>query len=302
MTHTLKSGEFNLIGLTLHESVVVAGSFESVSGTTLTDTDVDFDGVLTDGTTYILEITNAANASLNGTIQEVTIWNGNAITTSDDLVADGLAAGDSYQLRRAATVQQVFGTPPALASTAAVNSSDIVLVPDGSGGYVRYFYRTPLFGTASWFNADTNQEVTEGIPVVFTDAIFVQLQDSSPDVDLVVTGSVKTDGVSIAVFNGFNPVSNVYPVGSTLQNSNLESTLTSSAAVTSSDSVWLPDGNGGYTRYFYRTPLFGDSSWVNATTGTEVTEDVPLTSAFFIQRIGDSINVDITPPSSYEGL
>ena len=43
VTHTLKAGQFNLIGLTLHDSISVAGKFTTVAGTILTDSNVDFD-------------------------------------------------------------------------------------------------------------------------------------------------------------------------------------------------------------------------------------------------------------------
>lgn len=303
VTHTLRAGQFNLIGLTLHEAVVVSGQLDSVNGTTLGDNDVDFTTALTDGTTYILEITNATIPERIGTIQEVTSWTANTFETGDDLGAEGLVAGDSYTIRPAVTIQEVFGTPPSLTSNASSGSSDIIWLPNGSGGFTRYFFRTPLSGNSSWFNADTNTEVTSGIPIIFTDGILVQLQDSSPNVDLVVTGTVKTNQISVAVFEGFNLVSNVYPVGSTLQNSGLADGLSSTASSVSSDVVWIPAANGSFVRYFYRTTLSGNSSWFNADTNTEVTEDINLTSAFYIQRANDdAANILITPPENYENL
>jgi hypothetical protein len=51
VVHTLKAGQFNLVGLTLHEPVTVTGSFEALSGTTLTDCEVYFDTSLATGKT-----------------------------------------------------------------------------------------------------------------------------------------------------------------------------------------------------------------------------------------------------------
>ncbi|MEJ6701512.1 MAG: hypothetical protein QNL01_11165, partial [Akkermansiaceae bacterium] len=118
VTHTLKAGQFNLIGLTLHSPITVSGAFETVSGTTLTDTSVDFTTALTAGKTYILEITeNTVDPSLVGTIQEITSWTATMLTTPQDLDADGLAGetavgandGAKYQLRAATTISDVFG-------------------------------------------------------------------------------------------------------------------------------------------------------------------------------------------------
>ncbi|RUA07720.1 MAG: hypothetical protein DSY82_07765, partial [Flavobacteriia bacterium] len=274
--HTLKAGQFNLVGLTLHNPTLVAGSFTTVSGTTLTDSKVNFDSALTAGKTYILEITDAADPALNGTIQEITSWSGNAITTPVDLVAYGLSVGDKYQLREVATLQQIFGTPPIIKSTASVSSSDVVWVPDENGEYVKYFYKSSLIGSGSWYNVVTNTKVDGDIPIVYTDAIMVEVKPASPDVDLVLTGSVKTDDISIAVINGFNLVSSIYPVGATLQNSGIAADLKSTASPTSSDMVWLPDNSGGFVQYYYKTPLIGSPGWYNQTVGAPVSDDVVL--------------------------
>jgi len=304
VTHTLKTGQFNPIGLTLHEPVTVSGAFETVSGTTLTDDDVDFDSVLTDGTTYILEITSG---TLSGTIQEV-VWNSpsatNNIVTSDNLGSDGLVAADTYQIRAASTLQGVFGTPPELVSTAVAASSDLVWVPTASGSYDRYYYRTPAFGgTPEWTDATTGEAIGE-LPLVYTDGVFVQLRDTSPEIDLVVTESVRTESVTIPAFTGFNLISNVFPVGSTVQNSGLENALVSGATVSSSDVVWILDVvTGQYDRYYYRTPVFGGSpGWVDAVDNSAIPDNFELPSAFFIQRVGGDTNIDIAAPAEYSNL
>ena len=319
VTHTLKKGQFNLVGLTLHEPITASGIFETVQsndngtpGTSspevdddysvLTDDEVNFSTTLTAGKTYILEITDAADTSLNGTIQEVTVWSNNTLTTPQDLYAEGLRAGDKYQIRAAVTLQQVFGEVSVLQANGSESSADVIWVPDAGGNFIRYYYRTSLGGGGTWYNATDTVAVSGDIPLVYTDAVMVQMRDASPDVSLVVTGTVKTGGVSIAVYNGFNLVSNVYPVGSTLQNSGLAADLESQGSEAASDIVWLPDGNGDFVRYYYKTALGGAQSWHNASTDSTVSADVPLTSAFFIQRGGTAKNMDLSPPSGYSGL
>lgn len=317
VTHTLKAGQFNLVGLTLHEPVVASGVLEAVvsnnNGTpsdasddysVLTDDQVNFSSVLTTGQTYILEITEAADANLVGTIQEVTAWDDNTFTTPQDLYAEGLRTGDKYQIRTSTTLQHIFGEPAVIKGSGAVGSADVVWVPDGNGGFTRYFYKIPLGGgEGSWHNANTNTAVAGGVPLIYADAVMVQMKAASPEVNLVVTGTVKTGKVSLAVFNGFNLLSVVYPVGSTLQNSGIESQLKSTASVGSSDVIWLPDGNGDFTRYYYRTPLGGGaSSWYNASTNSEVSDPVTLPSAIFVQRKDAARNLEVTPPPSYGNL
>ena len=171
VTHTLKAGQFNLIGLTLHEPIAVSGAFETVSGTTLTDDDVDFDSVLTDGTTYVLEITSGA---LEGTIQEV-LWSSGAATnnivTSDDLGSDGLAAADTYQIRESASLFSIFGEDNSAGLTEAIGigSADVVWLVNGSGSFDRYYYSPGgglLGGTEGW--KDSNANDISDVPMVYT--------------------------------------------------------------------------------------------------------------------------------------
>jgi hypothetical protein len=300
VTHTLKAGQFNLIGLTLHNPVVASGDIQGFTGgTQITDSDVNFANVLTAGKTYILEITDAADTSLNGTIQEVTVWGANTFDTPQNLETEGLAVGDKYQLREAATLQQVMGNPATIGSSFTETAADVVWIPDSAAGYTRYFYQpAPL---SRWFNATTNTAVAGDIPLIYTDGFFVQIK-STNDVNLILTGSVKTGEIGIAVSNGFNLVSGVYPVGATLANSGLKDTLTSSFTETGADVVWMQDGSGNYTRYFYQpAPL---NRWFNATDNVTVVDStaVNLPSGFFIQRKSTAKNVAITPPAGYDNL
>lgn len=303
VTHELKSGQFNMVGLTLHKMIVDAGTLTSVSGKTLTDSEVNFSEKLTSGTTYILEIFDAADSSLNGTIQEITTWDDHTFTTPQDLAGEGLKVGDKYQLRAAATLQQIFGDPAILRGTAAAGSSDTVWIPNGAGGYTRYFYKRSLGGGASWYNATANTPVTEPLPIIYTDGIMVQLTSSSPDVVLTVVGTVKTSKVSVAVAEGFNLLGTVFPAGTTLQNSGIAAQLKSTASAASSDVIWLTDHYGGFTQYYVKTPLGGgEKVWHNATTNQVVTADVVLPSAVFIQRKNAAKNIGIDAPVGYEQL
>ncbi|MGJ8677309.1 MAG: hypothetical protein ACSHX0_07310 [Akkermansiaceae bacterium] len=325
VTHTLKAGQFNLIGLTMHEAVTVTGTFETVvgttdgvsgatsTGTTFTDTDVDFDSLLTDGTTYIVEITSGSSdgaVDLTGTIQEL-VWTSPSATTDFIVTSDDLESGDNidtleYQIRPSTSLQDLFGATPSIASGATATASDIVWVPAGNGTFNRYFYRTSLGGSGTWYNIVDDEVVTESIPLVYTDGVMVEVKSTSTDSELVITGSVKTEAISFSVFTGFNLFSNVYPIGSTLQNCGLDEDLASGATASVSDIVWLPSENGGFVRYFYRTNLGGAQTWFNITDNVEVgdleEDGVSLTSAFFVERKAGSDNFNLIPPSTYTNL
>ena len=155
-------------------------------------------------------------------------------------------------------------------------------------------------GAAGWKNASGGDA---GDPaIVYADALFIQSR-AATDSDLVLTGAVKVSETTLALSEGFNFVSTTYPVGSTLDNSGLETGLTQATNIASADVVWLSDGNGGYVKYFYSPGggLGGGTvGWKDASGSAAV--DVPLTSGIIIQRRGAATNTELTPPASYGNL
>ena len=310
ITHTLKAGQFNLIGLTLHEPITVSGAFETVSGTTLTDTGVNFDTALMAGKTYILEITeNIADPSLVGTIQEITSWTATTLTTPQDLAADGLDGetaggandGAKYQLRAAKTISGLFGA----ANTAGLQATDefksdeadIVYVPNGSG-FDKYFY-SDLSGATGWFKSDFSAADTTPLP--YMDAIFI-FRRGATDLNLVVTGNVKTVQTTLALGAGsFNYITSVFPVGSNLGNTGLEATLTATDEFKAdeADVVYMPNGLGGYDTYFY-SDLAGAVGWFKSDFSDAT--NVAMKTGIIILRRGAATNATLTPPASYSNL
>lgn len=302
VTQKLEANTFNLVGITLQPSAIATGSFETVAGNVLTDEQANF--VAEAGTSYILEIVTDANADANieGTVQVIPAANitSTTITTPDDLGSFGLKSGATYTLSPAPTIEDIFGTETSVLSkgpNAASPLSDIVWVPDGSGGYTRYFIRS---SDSTVRNAQT-AAAAPNTPIVFTDGLLVQKKNTGES-SLVITGQVKTTVASLVVIPGFNVVGTTFPAGATLQNIGLETSISAgpNAASTLSDVVWIPSAGGVYTRYYFRS---SDSSWRNAQTNAAATPNLPLTSAILVQRKGvTSINATLTPPSSYDKL
>lgn len=287
VTETLQSG-FNLVGLTVHQPVLASGVVDAVSGTTVTDNEVDFGTALTAGQTYIFEVLTGTAA---GVIQEVTVFSGNDVTTKDDISSE-LAAGDKYQLRAASTLETALGTTSSVLQKGLVSSlADIVWLPNGSGGFDRYFLNT----LNQWKSADTNL-LAPNVPVVYADGFFIEKRTGSVPLDTY--GEVKTVSSATVVATGFNAVSGVFPSGSTLQNSGLVNDLQKGLVSSLADIIWLPKVGGGYDRYFFNTL----NQLKSADTNLNVNVDVPLPSAFFIERRGADTNVEITPPSFYSSL
>lgn len=302
VTHTLKAGQFNLIGLTLHNPVVASGDIQGFTGgTQITDSDVNFANVLTAGKTYILEITDAADTSLNGTIQEVTVWGANTFDTPQNLEAEGLAVGDKYQLRACKTISDIFGADNSAdlqpTDEFKADEADLIYVPNGSG-FDKYFYSN-LTGALGWYKSDFSPADDAVLP--YMDAIFV-FRRASTDLKLVLTGSVKTISTTLALGGGtFNYITTVFPAGATLGNSGLDFNLTPTDEFKAdeADLVYMPNGSGGYDKYFYSN-LTGAIGWYKS--DFSAANNTAMKPGVIVLRRGAAVNVTLTPPSSYSNL
>tara|TARA_B110000037_G_scaffold101594_1_gene118506 strand:+ start:141 stop:1118 length:978 start_codon:yes stop_codon:yes gene_type:complete len=295
VTQELAPNQFNLVGLTLQGSPLASGVIETVSGTLVTDSELVFTPVA--GRAYVLEI---LTGTIAGTVQSVPAESivGTTITTPDDLASMGLAAADTYALRLAPTLEEIFGTDASSVLTRALSSgnADIVWLPAGGGAYNKYYVNV----IAGEFRSVDTNTATPNIPLIYTDGILVQKRSTASS--LVITGSVKTTPSNTVLGQGFNLVSLVSPTGTTLFNSGIEDDLTAALSEGNADILWVPTSGGGYDKYF-RNPI-GGGTWRNvAAAGTAITVDTPLPSAVFIQRkLASPTNLDLTVPTEYSNL
>jgi hypothetical protein len=299
-TQTVLGGQFNVLGLNLHQPVVSAGVLDSSTSSSVTDTEVDFGTVLTAGRVYILEITNGDG---DGVIQEVTSWTGGTLDLSVDLsaiVEDGVT---TYKLRPATTVGDVFGAENTLGLQASANAdpveADVIYVPDGSGGFTQIFYSTAE-DFVGWKDTVNYEDVTD-FPIVYADGFLVQRRGAG-NLDLVISGELKKTATYVSVSQAYTYLSGIYPAGSTLGNSNLGGIVQPSpnADPVEADVVYMPDGAGGFNQYFYSTAE--DFVGWKDTVNYEDSENVELTAGMLIQRRGPSFSAKIDVPSNYSTL
>lgn len=299
-TQTLAANSFNLVGFNVLSPSVAAGKVTAVSGAEVTDSTASFDTALPAGKTCVLEITSGTAA---GTVQEFTNWTASTITLPAAI--GGLAPNDTYVVRVVPTLQETF---PAgfLAGSGFASTADKVWVPQGSGAYLKYWYKstTPNVGwhTTSTGSNDTGL-VTSDVPLVYIDGILVE-KKATPK-DFVLTGEVKTTGSNVLLTTGFNLISINPPTGLTLFTSGLQGDIAGSGFPSSADIVWVPQGGGAYIKYWYKTttPNIGWHTTVTGSTDTGlVGADVPLPASIFLQRKGASKVVTLDVPSGYSSL
>jgi len=305
VTESFKAGVFNLFGLTLQNSPVISGTFESAAGLVLTDTGANFPSVLTADTQYILEI---GSGPLQGAIQEIASSSGDGITLIQDISAQ-VPAGTTYSIRAAATIAEVFGaTNSAGLLPGAASTADVLWVPNGAGGFDQFYYAAaqPPFLTAGWRQIGQGNTDKASVPLVYLDGMILQRRGST-DLSLVVSGEVKKTATSVAISgtagSGFNYLASIFPVGSTLGNSGLEASVTKGNS-TSADIIWIPNGTGGYNQYYYATaqPPFFTAGWKQVGGGNTDQAAAVISSGLILQRRGADAMVLITPPGSYSDL
>jgi len=302
-TQSLSKGA-NLVGITLHNPVLSNGAFSAVSGTQLTAPNLTLSPVA--GRTYILEITSG---TLAGVIQEIPAASisGTTITTSQNLASLGLAVGNSYKLRLAPTLEEIFTTTPlnnggVLHAALNPTSADVVSIPNGAGGYDRYYLRS---GTTPAFRNVATNIASPNVPVIYVDGILIDKKTTTAAA-LTATGEVKTTGSNTVVVKGINPVGIVAPVGLNLFNAGLEDDLFAALNATSADIVWVQQPNLSYRKFFRRSGASGGwrdvaNASVNLTQAQA--EAVTLSSAIIIERKGASAaNLDLNVPSAYTNL
>jgi len=294
-TTVLAPNQFNLIGLNVHQPTIASGILDTESSTSVTDAEVNFTTLLTQGQTYVLELPS-------GVIQEVTAWSGSTLTTSNDITGSVVPSTTTYKLRRASTVGDVFGLTNSAGLTPSTDGDlttcDLIQIFNGTGFDTIYYFNDGA-GTVGWYDDANNPAVDKAI--VYSDGIFVK-RVSGSNISLVVAGEVKAKPTSGVLASGFNYLNGVAPAGLTLGASGLQSFLTPSADgdLTTCDLVLLPAAGGAYTTCYYFDDGAGTTGWYDD--ANNPAESFNMSSAFLIYRVGGVKSYTLSVPASYSGF
>lgn len=282
-TQTLVTG-FNNVGLTVHAPTKAAGDLNVISASSVQDTTagVNFTTSLgATGTLHILEVTSGPSVGL---VTEITSWTTDTITTVDNLVTAGVVGGadgvgNKYRIRRAPTLEQIFGTAtvggPLTSGTST--TADLVYVPTGvPNQYTQYF----LSG-AGTFRSVVPNALAPNVPLVYLDGIFIN-RKAGGTANLIVSGEVKPEKAGGRMVTGFNYLGTIHPVGSTIQNSGLENFLLPGTSTTA-DLVYVPTGTPNQYLQVFRS---GANTWRTVVPNALAPDPLNLTGAIFINRKG----------------
>jgi len=307
--------DFEYIGLRLVETPEITTTVSSISGSEITlEAASPSDGDL------IIEIDSGA---AEGAIELADVA-GDMVTVSSGLAGD-LSLGDSLTLRKPNTLASIFGDPAtAIDGAAGAGAADLVLVPDGSGGFDTYFYSTGNFvgAGAGWkqvsSDGSTSDVVASSVNLIYTDGLVIQ--NRGDDNSLVVSGSVKRTSTDVVMTSDFNYLATLYPAGSTLSSAFDDplnpgvlraGTLDSAAGAGASDLVLVPQTDGSFNTYFYSSGNFtgAGAGWKqiasDGTTSDVISTSISLddVSSIIIQNRGTlPQSVSIMPPTFYDNL
>ncbi|MBT8036227.1 MAG: hypothetical protein KJO21_01665 [Verrucomicrobiae bacterium] len=293
---TLQPNQFNLLGVRLHGEVVLTGTFDASTGSSLTDTGASFSGLVAT-TEYIVELADGSNFNIVGSDAS-----GDTITLPTVDPADEQA----YKIRIANTLNSVLGNPTNLASSATGNpaGTDRVWIPNGTL-FDQYYYVT-LSGSEGWYKVGATSEGLKGDSVVINPgaAIYVEtLGSTTGTTDIMISGTVKTVPTAYTISQEWNLLSGEYPAGQTLGNSGLSANIAGSADgnPAGADILWAPNGVL-FDKYYYVT-LSGSEGWYKVGATSEgLKGDTVLPSGVYLQDADASGGGVITPPTSYNNL
>ena len=290
-TQTLKAGQYNLIGLNVHGTTVFSGILNSKpTSTSIADTEATFTSSLASGVN-IIEITGSGPNS--GAIQEFTTFTATEIQGLPSSFVAALAGDEPYRIRPAATLSSIFGaTNQSGLLGGNSNTADLILIPNGSGGFTSYFYSTGGFAGIGWRKVGGGSTNFAADPIVYTDAIFIQRRGLT-DLDLVLNGEVKLDQTKIGIAQTYEYISTVFGSAPTLATSGLAASVLQGNSNTA-DLIMMPNGSGGYLTYFYSNGGFAGVGWRLVGGGSTNQAAVPLTPAIIINRRQSAYNVTLT--------
>ncbi len=312
-TQVLKPNVLNYVGINVLTPTAASGSITGIQDLNLglVDSSAAFSTSLQTGKMHTIEITSGAAV---GSVREFITFTNNKVTVS--AVISGLAPGDKYIIRKNLTLQEMFPQGAPLTGAASLPSTaDIVRVPDGSGKFILYWYKTSTTDGAIgwWLTPDgvaRGTRITTDIPLLYTDGLEIQ-RKTGVNKNLVLTGQVKTTSSRVYVVTGSNPISINPPVGSNLSNSQLSLSMQGHATSPSTaDILWVRNtGETFFSRYWRKTSTTGGSAgWYKTpdgvAVGTLVTNaaGVKLSPHCRIQRKGAAKFMQIKVPTFYSNL
>jgi len=278
------------------------GTLTGVTSTTLTDSNAGWAaGALSaPNAPYLIAITSgtaagrifhiASNATTGGavgasasanTATSVTISTLDTGSGISDLVAAGVAAGDSYEIYGCDTLSSALGSPSTtgIVSSSSSSAADtVVIVLNGTAS--TYFHN----GTR-WTRVFAGNPDASNVPLLPNHG-FSYSRLGSTDITLTPFGSVPTLARKVQIKNaGLTLLSTYYPADTTLASLGLQNTpgWTGNASSALADKVVLVSSTGSASTYWY-----SGTGWKRVFAGSPAADStvIPAGAMVYINKVG----------------
>lgn len=319
-THRFGTG-FTYIGIRHLRTEVAKGTILSVSPTSVS-VGHEVNGTLISGKTYVLEIENA-----KGVIQAVENWSlvagETVITTPSDLTSEITAGITTYRIRPASSLASIFGTSnlpnssgePVItlaAGNGGHGGADQIWIKSDGVSYHKYYFDNfapPSFNDSAWVEVG-GEAVSDPDSIIILpgDALVISSQNGGGS--FAVGGVLKTTPTEVELNAGFSILSNLAPVGQSLQSAfpDGHGLAHGAGGASTATEVWLPLQNGTFDKYYWDAYPFDenwnflDAGWVKiGQVGTVDGSVVQLGHAYIIHSQSAG-NLTQQVPSFYSGL
>jgi len=296
-TETILGEAFTLLGINVGNAVSAAGDFDADSAQ---DNDVDFTTLLTVGSPYTVQNTTTGESA------SVTSFDANSLTTT----LGNISSGDSYEIRKDSTVNDIFGENNAAGlGEGDQGSADVCWIPQTDGSFVQVYYDAGgFFGSEGWKEVGGDGSLAGGTVIPFTSSIFIQRRQAA-SIDIVFVGHVRTSASTYNLLaDQFNFVNRVLPVGITLnetgiasENGPIDQGTWADGDGDTADVIWVTNGAGGYDQfYFAEGGFFGDAQWTKVGGDGSDQGSQELSSGFAIQKRSANSAITVAIPSDLD--
>jgi len=251
---------------------------------------------------------NLSNDQFNGLVFELVSpeseqgWQASVLDTigsSKELIlsrALPVAVGNEAKVRlwRPWTLGTLFGAAneAGLTAGAGVSDADLILIPDGSGGYVTCFYANGGALGEGWRKEGAGNADQQNVTVPLPGGVAIRARSAKT---LLMVGELKPGKTQIALPTGRSLMANLSPVANdlTLGNCGLEGQLTAAPQMENADLVLLWNGEG-YEPYFMSSGGILGAGWRLGGSGSADQSAVPLPDgAFLIERRGSPVAITL---------
>jgi len=278
------------------------GTLTGVTSTTLTDSTAGWTaGALSaPATPYLIAITSgtavgrifhiASNATTGGavgasasanTATSVTISTLDTGSGISDLVAAGVAVGDSYEIYGCDTLSSALGSPSTtgIVSGSSPSAADsVVIVVNGAAS--TYFHNG-----SRWTRVFAGNPDASNVPLL-PNYGFSYSRLGSSDINLIPIGTVPTLARKVQIKNaGLTLLSTYFPADTTLASLGLQNTAgwTSNASSALADKVVLVSSTGSASTYWY-----SGTGWKRVFAGSPPADStvIPAGAMVYINKVG----------------